>query len=33
MSKGITNFQIESALKKLNDEDINDNVVGVFTAN
>ena len=33
MSKVITNFQIENALKNLNDEDINDNIVGVFTAN
>ena len=30
MSKGITNFQIENALK--NDEDISDNFVGVFPA-
>ena len=31
MSKGITNVQIENAFK--NDEDINDNFVGVFLAN
>ena len=30
MSRGITNFQIENALKNLSDEDINDNFVGVF---
>ena len=33
MSRGITNFQIENALKNLSDEDINDNFVGVFSAN
>ena len=33
MSKGIVNFQIENALKNLNDEDINDNFVGVLPAN
>ena len=33
MSKGITNFQIETALKNINDPDIDDNFVGVFPAN
>ena len=33
MSKGIVNFQIENALKNLNDEDINDNFVGLLPAN
>ena len=33
MSKRITNFQIETALKNINDEDLNDNFVGVFPAN
>ena len=33
MSRGITNFQIENILKNLSDEDINDNFVGVFSAN
>ena len=33
MAKGISNFQIESTLKNINDEDINDNVVGVFPSN
>ena len=33
MFKGITNFQIETALKNINDEDSNNNVVGVFPAN
>ena len=31
--KGITNFQIETALKNINDPDIDDNSVGVFPAN
>ena len=30
MSKGISNFQIENALKNMNDEDISDNFVGFF---
>ena len=33
MSKGITNFQIETALKNIADDDLNDNFVGVFPAN
>ena len=33
MSEGISNFQIEEALRKLNDPDINDNFVGAFSAN
>ena len=30
MLKGILNFQIENAIKKINDEDLNNNLVGVF---
>ena len=33
MSKGITNFQIETALKNIADDNLNDNFVGVFPAN
>ena len=33
MAKGISNFQIEEALKDIDDSDINDNFVGVFPAN
>ena len=33
MTKGIRNFQIENALKNINDEDINDNFVGIFPGN
>ena len=33
MAKGISNFQIEIALKDIDDPDINDNFVGVFPAN
>ena len=33
MSKGVSNFQIEKALKNINDEDINNNFVGVFLSN
>ena len=33
MAKGISNFQMENALKNINDEDINDNFVGVFPSN
>ena len=33
MSKGISNFPIEEALRNLNDSDINDNFVGAFPAN
>ena len=33
MSKGISNFQIQKALKDINDPDINDNFVGGFPAN
>ena len=30
MSKGISNFQIEKALKEIDDPDINENFVGAF---
>ena len=30
MTEGISNFQIEEAFKNINDEDINNNFVGVF---
>ena len=33
MSKGISKIQIEKAFRDLDDEDINDNFVGVFPAN
>ena len=33
MSRGISSVQIEKTFKKLNDEGINDNFVGVFPAN
>ena len=33
MSKGISNLQIEKAFKELNDQDIDENFVGVFQAN
>ena len=33
ISKGIVNFQIENALENLNDEDTNDDFVGVLPAN
>ena len=33
MSKGISNPQIENALKNMEDEDINNNFVGVFPSN
>ena len=33
MSKGISNIQIEKAFRDLDDEEINDNFVGVFPAN
>ena len=33
MSEGISNFQTESTIKNLNDEDIMKNFVGVFPAN
>ena len=33
MLKGISNFQIESAIKNLNDNDINENFIAVFPAN
>ena len=33
MSEGINNFQIEEAFNNLNDPDINDSFVGVFSAN
>ena len=33
MSKGISNFQIEEALRNINNPAINDNFVGAFPAN
>ena len=33
MAKGISNIQIENALRNLDDEDINGNFAGVFPAN
>ena len=33
MSKGITNFQIETAIKIINGQDLNNNFVGIFPAN
>ena len=33
MSEGISNFQIEEAFKDIQDEDINNNFVVVFTSN
>ena len=33
MSKGIRNFQMENALKNMNDEDIDKSFVGVFPSN
>ena len=33
MTKGISNLQIEKAFKELNDQDIDENFVGVFSAN
>ena len=33
MTEGISNFQIEEAFKNINDEDINNNFVGVFSSN
>ena len=33
MSKGISNIQTEKAFRDLDDEDVNDNFVGVFPAN
>ena len=33
MSKGIRNFQMENALKNMNDVDIDNNFVGVFPSN
>ena len=33
MAKGISNFQIENALKNIDDEDIHNNFVGVFPSN
>ena len=33
MSKEISNFQIESAIKYLNGDDLNENFVGIFPAN
>ena len=33
MSRGISNFQIENAIEKIEDDDLNDNFVGVFPSN
>ena len=33
MSKGIRNFQMENALKNMNDEDIDNNFVSVLPSN
>ena len=33
MAKGISNFQIENGLKNVNDDDIDDDSVGVFPSN
>ena len=33
MTEGISNFQIEEAFKKIGDEDIDNNFVGVFPSN
>ena len=33
MSKGISNFQIENAIRNIEDDDLNDNFVGVFPSN
>ena len=33
MTKGISNLQIEKAFKELNEQDIDENFVGVFPAN
>ena len=33
MSKGIINFQIENAIKDMDDEDVNNNFLGVFPTN
>ena len=33
MSEAISNFQLEEALRNLNDPDINENFVGTFPAN
>ena len=33
MSKGISHSQIENALKNMEDEDINNNFVGIFLSN
>ena len=33
MSKGVINFQIENALKNMDDEDVNENFFGVFPTN
>ena len=33
ISKGVSNFQIENAIKNIRDEDMDDNFVGVFPSN
>ena len=33
MSKGISNFQVENAIENIEDKDLNDNFVGVFSSN
>ena len=33
MSKGISNLQIENAIRNIGDEDLDDNFAGVFLSN
>ena len=33
MAKGVSNFEIENILKNMNDDDIDDNFIGVFPSN
>ena len=33
MRRGISNFQIENAIKNIGNEDLDDNFVGVFPSN
>ena len=33
MNKGISNVQLENAIENIEDDDINDNLVGVFPSN
>ena len=30
MSKGISNFEIEKVFKEINNDDINENLIGIF---